>query len=151
MGCSATGPRSLAVSPIATPAVIAIDSVAPGAPNRKAAQISAGNTAYLTGSSVENTTKLSAVTPTIIAVPSQVRMRRQAPSGSFAQASISGRTTNPPDVSASHQVRQNSAAPEALTTPPAIMEMVPAVALIAVATPTATSMPRTCSTRASAA
>ena len=50
MGCSAKGPTSFAVSPIATPAVIAIDSVAPGGPNRNAAQISAGNTAYLIGS-----------------------------------------------------------------------------------------------------
>ena len=44
------GPTSLAVTPIATPAVIAIDSVAPGGPNRKAAQIRAGNTTYLIGS-----------------------------------------------------------------------------------------------------
>ena len=44
----------------------------------------------------------------------------------------------PPEVSASHQVRQNSAASESSTTPPATMESVPAVALIAVATPRAT-------------
>ena len=151
MGCSAKGPTSWAVSPIATPAVIAIDSVAPGGPSRKAAQISAGKTAYLIGSSVENARTLSAVTPAITAAPSQVRMRRQAPTGSRAHASIRGRTTSPPELSASHQVRQNSAAPDSSTTPPATIETVPTVALIAVATPMATSMPPTCSTRSIAA
>ena len=44
IGCLKNGPTSLAVMPIATPAAIAIDSVAPGVPNLDAAQISAGNT-----------------------------------------------------------------------------------------------------------
>jgi len=44
-------------------------------------------------------------------------------------------------VSASHQVRQNSAAADSSTTPPATIETVPTVALIAVAIPTATSKP----------
>ena len=57
-------------------------SVAPGGPNRNAAQISAGNTVYLIGSSAENATRLSAVTLATMAAPSHVRMRRQAPMGS---------------------------------------------------------------------
>src|SRR5687768_2864454 len=129
----ASGPSSWAVTPIATPAVTAMDSVAPGGPNLKAAQISAGKTVYLIGSSVENAMTLSAMTPAITAAPSHVRMRRQAPTGSGAHASIIGTTIRAPDVSASHQVRQNPAAAGSSTTPPATMEIVPAVALIAVA------------------
>ncbi len=36
---------------------------------------------YLIGSSVENATMLSAVTAAIMAAPSQVRRRRQTPTG----------------------------------------------------------------------
>jgi hypothetical protein len=50
-------------------------------------------------------------------------------------------------VSPSHQVRQNSAASDSSTTSPATIEIVPTVALIAVAVNSATSMPPTCSTR----
>src|SRR3954463_11868386 len=116
---------------MATPAVIATDSVAPGGRSRKAAQISAGNTVYLIGSCVENATTLSAVTLAATAAPSQVRMRCQMSMGRGAHASISGTTPSPPEVSASNHVRQTSAAPEPSTTPPATIEAVPAVALIA--------------------
>ena len=71
--------------------------------------------------------------------------------GSWAHASSSGRTTRPPEVSPSHHVRQNSVASDPSTTPPASIESVPTVALIAVAAPSATSMPPTCSTRSIAA
>src|SRR5512144_1371299 len=118
---------------------MASDSVAPGGPSRNAAQISAGNTVYLIGSCVENATMLSTVTAAITAAPSQVRIRRHAPIGSCAHASINGTTTRPPEVSPSHQVRQKSTASDAAMTPPATIDPVPAVALIAVATPTATS------------
>src|SRR4051794_9326941 len=111
-----------------------MDSVAPGGPSRNAAQISAGKTAYLIGSSVENTAKLRATTPAITAAPSHVETRRQAATGCCAHASISGSTTSPPEVSPSHHVRQKFVASEASTTPPASIEIVPTVALMAVAT-----------------
>src|SRR5215213_11347484 len=128
MGCLENAPTSWAVTPIAIPAVIAIASVAPEGPSRNAAQISAGKTAYLIGSSVENTAMLRATTPATTAAPSQVDTRRQAATGCGTHASIRGRTTSPPDVSPSHHVRQNLVASAASTTPPATIETVPRVA-----------------------
>ena len=69
--------------------------------------------------------------------------------GRGAQVSISGRTTNPPEVSPSHQVRQKVSASLPSITPPASIDSVPMVALIAVAVPSARSMPPTCSVRSS--
>src|SRR5829696_1417489 len=151
MGCSAKGPSSLAVVPIATLAVIATDSVAPRGPNRNAAQVSAGKTTYLIGSFVQNATTLTAVTAPITAAPSQVRGLRETAIGWWAHASINGSTTSPPEVSPSHQVRQNWVASDSSTTSPTTIETVPAVALIAVAIPRATSTPPTCPTPSIAA
>ena len=59
-----------------------------------------------------------------VAMPRRIRGPTPAPGG---------RTTSPPDVSPSNQVRQNVSASEWSMTPPASIEIVPAVALIAVA------------------
>ena len=56
---------------------------------------------------------------------------------------MNGRTTRPPEVSPSHHVLQNVVTSEASITPPASIETVPVVALIAVAQASATSMPPT--------
>ena len=50
--------------------------------------------------------------------------------GSGAHASISGRTTSPPEVSPSHHVRQNVVTSDRSMTPPASIDTVPTVALI---------------------
>ena len=54
--------------------------------------------------------------------------------GSLAHASTRGTTTNAPATSPSHHVRQNVGASPAMMTPPASIETIPTVALIAVAT-----------------
>src|SRR5205809_1325451 len=107
MGCLKNGPTSLAVMPIATPVAIAMDSVAPGVPNLDAAQISAGNTTYVTGSLVDTAKAPSVATVAISRTPSALRSRRHAPPESLAHASTRGTTTNAPATSPSHHVRQN--------------------------------------------
>ena len=107
IACCENAPTLWAVTPIVTAAVIAMDSVEPG-PKSERHPDQRGEHHVVTGSSVDTAITPSAITAAIAAPPSQVRIRRQARIGSWAQASISGSTTNPPDVSPSHHVRQNS-------------------------------------------
>ena len=87
----------------------------------------------MTGSSVDTASAPRVATAAISSAPSQVRMRRHARRGSLAHASISGSTTKPPAMSPSHHVRQNVGASDPEMTPPASIDTVPTVALIAVA------------------
>src|SRR5262249_55418960 len=64
--------------------------------------------------------------------------------GSAAQVRISGRTISAPAVSPRNHVRQNFGITVWSITPPAYIEIVPTVALIVVAAPTARSIPLTC-------
>src|SRR5213083_1286418 len=115
----------------------AVESVTPVGPNRKAAQISAGKIRYVSGACEITATAARRPTEQISSIPSTVRIRFQADLGSRNHVRISGRTTSAPEVSPSHQVRQNVGTSEWSITPPASIEIVPTVALIAVAVPTA--------------
>src|SRR5215218_9372514 len=95
---------------------------------------------------MENASAPRPATAAIMREPCHVRMRRHASAGSATHASSNGSTTSPPAVSPSHHVRQKCASSDSPITPPANIDAVPTVALIAVAIPSANSMPTTCST-----
>ena len=99
----------------------------------------------MTGSLVDTASAPRVATAASSRAPSAVRRRRHAAPGSLAHASIRGTTTKAPAKSPSHHVRQNVGASPAVTTPPASIDTIPTVALIAVATARAANNPPTCS------
>src|SRR5437763_6041004 len=101
-----------------TRAVIAIDSVVPAGPKRKAAQIRAGKITYVTGPLIDIATDASTVTVAISRAPFQVRIRRHASAGREGQTMISGTTKGPPAVSHSHHVRKHFGSLGAVTLTP---------------------------------
>src|SRR3954453_21816194 len=127
--------------PIVISARIATESAPPVEPNRNAAQISAGNTTYVSGFESPTASVASVTTERIRSKPSIVQIRRSAYRGSRAHVRASGRTTIAPAVSPSHQVRQNDPISVVSITPPSRIEIVPTVALTAVAIPSANSIP----------
>jgi hypothetical protein len=129
----------------------AVESVTPAGPKRKAAQMRAGKVRYVRGACALTASAASAATEQIRSAPSTVQIRLQADLGSRSQVRMSGKTTRAPAVSPSSHVRQNVGTSELSMTPPASIEIVPAVALMAVAAPTARISPLTCDARSSAA
>ena len=149
--CVTNAPTSVAEIHTAVPAATATASVAPRCPKRSAAQINAGNTMYVSGSSADSAIALSATTATITSTPSQALRPHHISECGCTQARASGMITSEPDASARNQLRQNLANSEASTVPPAREESVATVAVIAPPAAIATSIAPTSSSRSSAA
>src|SRR6185437_6694475 len=137
--------------PMVMPATIAIARVAPGARNLVAAQINRGKTMYVTVASLETVTAGRVDTASRSRPPSQVQTRLHAARGARIQTIMKGTTTRLPERSPSHHVLQKVVSSDVVITPPASIDNVPTVALIAVAAASASNMPVTWSIRSSPA